>query len=61
MLGTAEVKQRFSFYQPKGGAMLNYDEVVTRSAAHRDLLLTNAAQQRLAQSLAPSQPHPVTT
>ncbi len=39
--------------------MLNYEEIVTRSAAHRDLLLTNAAQQRLTQSLTPSQPHPV--
>lgn len=39
--------------------MLNYDEIVTRSEAHRDWLLTNAAQQRLAQSLAASQPHPI--
>ncbi len=40
--------------------MLNYDEIVTRSEAHRDLLLTNAEQQRLTQSLVASQPHPVT-
>ena len=39
--------------------MLNYDEIVTHSAAHRDSLLTNAAQQRLAQSLAACQPHPI--
>lgn len=39
--------------------MLNYDEIVTRSEAHRDLLLTKAAQQRLGQALATSQPHPV--
>lgn len=39
--------------------MLNYDEIVTRGAAHHDLLLTNAEQQRLGQSLAASQPHPV--
>jgi len=40
--------------------MLNYDEIVTCREAHRDLLLTNAAQQRLGQALATSQPHPVT-
>lgn len=34
--------------------MLNYDEIVTRSEAHRDLLLTKAAQQRLGQALATS-------
>ena len=39
--------------------MLNYEEIVTRSAAHRDLLLTNAAQERLAQSLTTSQPYSV--
>jgi hypothetical protein len=39
--------------------MLNYDEIVTRTEAHRDLLLTNAEQQRLVQSLTTSQPHPV--
>lgn len=39
--------------------MLNYDEIVTHTTAHRDLLLTNAEQQRLAQTLAPSQPHPI--
>lgn len=39
--------------------MLNYDEIVTCAAAHRDLLLTNAAQARLPQSLTTSQPHPV--
>ncbi|MFZ4656067.1 MAG: hypothetical protein ACOYNY_03600 [Caldilineaceae bacterium] len=39
--------------------MLNYDEIVTRTEDHRDFLLTNAEQQRLAQSLTMSQPHPV--
>lgn len=39
--------------------MLNYDEIVTRGAAHRDLLLTNAEQQRLGQALTATRPHPV--
>ncbi|MCE7986641.1 MAG: hypothetical protein DYG89_36165 [Caldilinea sp. CFX5] len=39
--------------------MLNYDEIVTRTEAQRALLLTNAEQQRLTQSLVASQPHPV--
>ena len=39
--------------------MLNYDEIVTRSEVHRALLLTNAEQQRLAQSLSMSQLHPL--
>lgn len=39
--------------------MLNYDEIVTSAEAHRALLLTNAEQQHLVQSLVVSQPHPV--
>ncbi len=39
--------------------MLNYDEIVTRSAAHRDWLLTSAAQQRLAQFRPSPQPHTI--
>lgn len=39
--------------------MLNYDEIVTQSDYHRDLLLANAAQQRLAPPAATAQPHPV--
>lgn len=39
--------------------MLNYDEIVTQTNDHRALLLANAEQQRLAQTLAPRQPHPV--
>ena len=39
--------------------MLNYDEIITCAEAHRALLLTNAEQQRLAQSLTTSQPHPI--
>jgi len=41
--------------------MLNYEEIITRSEAHRAFLLTNAEQQRLAQSLTMSQPHPIST
>lgn len=39
--------------------MLNYDEIVTQVSEHRNFLLANAEQQRLAQAVAPAQPHPV--
>ncbi len=39
--------------------MLNYDEIVTQAHDHRTLLLANAEQQRLAQTVAPTQPHPI--
>jgi hypothetical protein len=39
--------------------MLNYDEIVTQANEYRSLRLTAAEQQRLEQSLAPTQPHPI--
>lgn len=37
--------------------MLNYDEIVIQANEHRNLLLTNATQQRLAQAQTVSQAH----
>ena len=39
--------------------MLNYDEITTQVHEHRTLLLANAEQRRLAQSLTASQLHPI--
>ncbi|MCE7982304.1 MAG: hypothetical protein DYG89_14000 [Caldilinea sp. CFX5] len=39
--------------------MLNYDATVTQAKERQSLLLGEAEQWHLAQSLAPSQPHPI--
>ena len=39
--------------------MLNYEEIVTCTAAHRAELLTNAEQQHLVDRVAAFHPHPV--
>lgn len=39
--------------------MVNYDEVIMQADEHRTFLLENVEQQRLIQSFANSQPHPV--
>lgn len=41
--------------------MLNYEEIVTRAAAHRADLLANAQQQHWMHRVSASQPHPVNT
>ncbi|MFN8491629.1 MAG: hypothetical protein U0350_28785 [Caldilineaceae bacterium] len=39
--------------------MANYDEIITQASEHRALLLENAEQQRLVQSLTAPPPHPL--
>lgn len=39
--------------------MLNYDEIVAKADEHRTLLLNNAEEQRLIQSLGSEQAHPL--